>query len=124
MFSGRGRERHDIGRLAGEVGRNAHSAGEDSACRFLDCVSEFDSDGMDSDLGSISAGSNHLLLSGVWLCFAGYGLDGDGSFWRQGGRGISIAGRHSVYRRYHRRVDGSVDWRFDLSSDAGRNDSG
>src|SRR5256885_5958830 len=39
---------------------NARSAGEDSACRLLDCVGERDSDGMDSDFGSISAGSNHF----------------------------------------------------------------
>jgi DHA1 family bicyclomycin/chloramphenicol resistance-like MFS transporter len=35
--------------------------------------------GIDSDLGSMFVGSNHFLLSRVWLCFAGYGLDGDDS---------------------------------------------
>ena len=79
MFSGRRRERHDIGRFARKVGRNGRSAGEDRACRLLDCVSELDSDGIDSDLGSMFVGSNHFLLSRVWLCFAGSGLDGDDS---------------------------------------------
>src|SRR5213596_3479336 len=58
MFSSRGREWHDTGCIAGEVGRNSRRGGDDRACRLLDGVSEFDSDGMDSDLGSIAASRN------------------------------------------------------------------
>jgi hypothetical protein len=70
MFPGRGRERPDIGRFARKVGRNGRSAGEDRACRSLVRVSKLDSDGIDSDLGSMFVGSNQFLLSRVWFGFA------------------------------------------------------